>query len=77
MPVLKKNRSVVVEIADPLGNVGAFRINHLHPPFNHVHALPDQRAAAASSRTRPSGRMSPQRHGGVIDCQDSASVLVE
>ncbi|MFY0080418.1 ABC transporter substrate-binding protein, partial [Acinetobacter baumannii] len=23
-------------IADPLGNVGSFRLNHLHPPFNDV-----------------------------------------
>jgi peptide/nickel transport system substrate-binding protein len=38
VPVLKKNRNVVVDIADPLGNVGSFRINHLHPPFNDVRA---------------------------------------
>jgi peptide/nickel transport system substrate-binding protein len=38
VPVLKKNRNVVVDIADPLGNVGSFRINHLHPPFNGVRA---------------------------------------
>src|SRR5262249_24604878 len=34
VPVLKKNRNVLVDIADPLGNIGSFRMNHLHPPFN-------------------------------------------
>ena len=38
VPVLKKNRNVVVDIADPLGNIGSFRFNHLHPPFNDVRA---------------------------------------
>ncbi len=38
VPVLKKNRNISVDIADPLGNVGAFRMNHLHPPFNDVKA---------------------------------------
>jgi peptide/nickel transport system substrate-binding protein len=28
----------MVDIADPLGNVGALRINHLYPPFNDVRA---------------------------------------
>ena len=27
-----------VDIADPLGNIGTFRMNHLHPPFNNVKA---------------------------------------
>jgi peptide/nickel transport system substrate-binding protein len=36
VPLLRKNRNVMVDIADPLGNVGALRINHLHPPFNDV-----------------------------------------
>ncbi len=36
VPVLKKNRNIKVDIADPLGNIGAFRLNHLHPPFNDV-----------------------------------------
>jgi peptide/nickel transport system substrate-binding protein len=35
-PVLRKNRNVVVDITDPLGNVGVFRMNHLHPPFDDV-----------------------------------------
>lgn len=38
IPVLKKNKNVMVDIADPLGNIGAFRMNHLHPPFNDVRA---------------------------------------
>jgi peptide/nickel transport system substrate-binding protein len=36
IPLLKKNSNVVVDIADPLGNIGAFRMNHLQPPFNDV-----------------------------------------
>jgi peptide/nickel transport system substrate-binding protein len=38
VPVLKRNRNIKVEIADPLGNIGAFRLNHIHPPFNNVKA---------------------------------------
>ncbi len=38
VPLLRKNANVAVDIADPLGNIGAFRINHLHPPFNDVRA---------------------------------------
>jgi peptide/nickel transport system substrate-binding protein len=37
-PVLRKNRNVTVGIADPLGTIGALRMNHLHPPFNDVRA---------------------------------------
>ncbi len=36
VPLLKRNRNVAVDIADPLGNLGTFRMNHLHPPFNDV-----------------------------------------
>ena len=36
VPLLKKNRNIKVDIADPLGNVGSFRMNHLFPPFNEV-----------------------------------------
>ena len=36
VPLLKKNRNVVVDIADPLGNIGSFRMNHLHAPFNNL-----------------------------------------
>jgi peptide/nickel transport system substrate-binding protein len=38
VPLLRKSGSVAVDIADPLGNIGSFRINHLHPPFNDVRA---------------------------------------
>src|SRR5258707_1257337 len=38
VPVLKKNRNVLVDIAGPLGNIGSFRMNHLRPPFNDVRA---------------------------------------
>ncbi len=37
-PLLKRNRNITIDIADPLGNIGAFRMNHLHPPFNDVRA---------------------------------------
>ena len=36
VPVLRANKNINVDIADPLGNIGAFRMNHLHPPFNNV-----------------------------------------
>ena len=36
IPLLKRNRNVVVDIADPLGNIGSFRMNHLFPPFDNV-----------------------------------------
>jgi peptide/nickel transport system substrate-binding protein len=36
IPLLKANRNINVDIADPLGNIGAFRMNHLHAPFNNV-----------------------------------------
>ncbi len=35
VPVLKGNKNLNVDISDPLGNIGAFRMNHLHPPFNN------------------------------------------
>ena len=38
VPVLKKNSNILVDIADPLGNIGSFRMNHLYPPFNNVKA---------------------------------------
>ena len=38
VPVLRKNPNVRVDIADPLGNIGSFRMNHLYPPFNDVRA---------------------------------------
>jgi peptide/nickel transport system substrate-binding protein len=38
VPLLKRNRDVRVDIADPFGNIGTFRMNFLHPPFNDVRA---------------------------------------
>jgi peptide/nickel transport system substrate-binding protein len=38
VPLLRKNRNVMADIADPLGNIGYLRMNHLHPPFNDVRA---------------------------------------
>ena len=35
VPLLRKNPNVVVDIADPLGNIGSFRMNHLYPPFDN------------------------------------------
>jgi peptide/nickel transport system substrate-binding protein len=35
VPVLKANKDIRVDIADPLGNVGSFRMNHLFPPFDN------------------------------------------
>jgi peptide/nickel transport system substrate-binding protein len=28
VPLLRRNRNVAVDIADPLGNIGCFRMNH-------------------------------------------------
>jgi peptide/nickel transport system substrate-binding protein len=38
LPVLRRNRSIVVELADPLGQFGLLLMNHLYPPFNDVRA---------------------------------------
>ncbi len=38
VPLLRKNGNIAVDIADPLGNIGSFRMNHLYPPFNDVRA---------------------------------------
>jgi peptide/nickel transport system substrate-binding protein len=38
VPLLRRNRNIMVDIADPLGNIGTFRMNHLFPPFNDVRA---------------------------------------
>lgn len=35
VPLLRKDPKIRVDIADPLGNVGSFRMNHLHPPFDN------------------------------------------
>ncbi len=38
VPLLNRNRNLNVDIADPLGNIGSLRFNHLNPPFNDVRA---------------------------------------
>jgi peptide/nickel transport system substrate-binding protein len=38
VPLLRKNRNLMVEINDRLGLVGILGMNHLHPPFNDVRA---------------------------------------
>ncbi|MFC7736001.1 ABC transporter substrate-binding protein [Roseomonas sp. GCM10028921] len=38
IPQLRRSRNIQFDVADPLGNIGAFRMNHLHPPFNDVRA---------------------------------------
>ncbi len=38
VPQLRRNRNVRVDIADPLGNIGTFRMNHLTTPFNSLKA---------------------------------------
>ncbi len=42
VPILRSNADVRVDIADPLGNIGDLRMNHLYPPFN------DQRVRLAA-----------------------------
>src|SRR5262249_8021894 len=36
IPLMKQNKNIAVDISDPLGNIGSFRINHMYPPFNDV-----------------------------------------
>ena len=36
VPLLRNNKNINVDIGDPLGNVGVFRMNHLQPPFNDL-----------------------------------------
>ncbi len=38
VPTLRKNRNVMVDVADPTGYIGTLFFNHLHPPFNDVRA---------------------------------------
>jgi peptide/nickel transport system substrate-binding protein len=38
VPLLRRQRGVRVDVADPLGNIGVFRMNHLWPPFNDERA---------------------------------------
>src|SRR5215468_1340026 len=34
LPLLRRNRNVTVDVADPTGQVGCLAINHLFPPFD-------------------------------------------
>ena len=36
IPVLRRNRDVLIDDTDLLGELGIVRFNHLHPPFNNV-----------------------------------------
>ncbi len=36
VPLFKRNRNIKADIADPLGNIGAFRMNHIHSPFSDI-----------------------------------------
>ncbi|HUA56893.1 MAG TPA: ABC transporter substrate-binding protein [Candidatus Sulfotelmatobacter sp.] len=38
LPVLRRDRNLVVDVADPLGMVGLLVMNHLFPPFDDVRA---------------------------------------
>jgi peptide/nickel transport system substrate-binding protein len=38
VPMLRKNRNVVVDIQDRFGNIGFLAINHVFPPFNDARA---------------------------------------
>ncbi len=49
MAILEDNPDVVVEVNDPLGNIGFARFNHLLPPFDDV----DVRRAAILAMNQP------------------------
>ncbi len=34
IPILRSNQDVAIDLADPLGNIGDLRFNHLYPPFD-------------------------------------------
>ena len=36
VPLFRGNRGIAVDVADPVGNVGALFFNHLYPPFDDV-----------------------------------------
>lgn len=38
IPVLKADKNLNVDISDPMGNIGTFRMNHLFPPFDNPKA---------------------------------------
>ena len=45
-PMLRAARDVRIDIADPLGNVAIFKLNHLFPPFDDVRLRRVMQAAA-------------------------------
>lgn len=49
VPLLRRNANINVDIADPLGNIGSLRINHLHPPFNDPRARKALQLATSQS----------------------------
>jgi hypothetical protein len=50
VPLLRKNRNVAVDIADPLGNVGYLRMNH-HRRAAALAASQGERVASNTSMT--------------------------
>ena len=38
VPVLRRNRNITIDVADPMGYIGTLFFNHLYPPFNDVRA---------------------------------------
>jgi len=38
LPLMKRDKNIVIRVLDPLGKMGHVRPNHLHPPFNNVKA---------------------------------------
>ncbi|WP_424813723.1 ABC transporter substrate-binding protein [Roseococcus sp. YIM B11640] len=36
LPLLRRNREIVIDVVNPAGNLGVLRFNFLHPPFDDV-----------------------------------------
>jgi peptide/nickel transport system substrate-binding protein len=36
LPLLRRNRDIVIDVVNPAGNLGVLRFNFLHPPFDNV-----------------------------------------
>ncbi len=62
VPVLRANSRLMVDISDPLGNIGDLRMNHLYPPFN------DQRVRLAALIATKSGGL----HAGGGRCRSQS-----
>ena len=61
LPLLRRNRDIVIDLVNTAGNLGVLRFNHLHPPFDNpairraLLAAVDQRAVMdAAIGTEPS-----------------------